>query len=254
MTLENTIWILRKTIKKCLPDFLVDLRTNRKLAAIRRKHARLSVQQVFIDIYRRKLWGRANAHSSTFFSGAGSHDTAIVSPYVDAVQNFLSSLPVKPDVVDLGCGDFAVGSKLRSYCRTYIACDIVPDLIENNRMQFERMGVDFRLIDLSENELPKGDVVFIRQVLQHLSNDLICKAVSKIAQNYRYLILTEHLPEDRNFIPNLDKPVGPDMRLEINSGVVLTKSPFHLAVRDERVLCEAAHFGGIIRTTVYTLS
>src|ERR1035438_499306 len=115
------------------------------------------------------------------------------------------------------------------------------------------MDVDFRLIDLTEDELPKGDVVIVRQVFQHLSNNLICKALPKIAQNYRHIILTEHIPDDRNFTPNLDKPVGPYLRVKINSGVVLTKPPFHLAVLDERVLCEATRSmeRGIIRTTVY---
>lgn len=253
MQFETTVLKLKKTIKKGLPGFLVDLYANRKVAAIQRRHARLSPQQVFSDIYRKKMWGRSDADSTAYCSGPGSHDPAIVSPYVDAVQKFLSSLAVKPDVVDLGCGDFAVGSQLRSYCRAYIACDIVPELIESNRKRFAQMDVDFRLIDLSQNELPKGDVVFVRQVLQHLSNDMICMAVPKIAQNYQYLVLTEHLPVDSNFIPNLDKQVGSDLRLSKNSGVVLTESPFLLAVRDERVLCEAAQLGGIIRTTVYTL-
>lgn len=250
MTIKNTI---KTTIKKCLPDVLVDSIHNRKFAAMRRRHVGLSTQQVFTDIYRRQLWGREKAHPSAFFSGCGSHDPVIISPYVNAMQNFLSSLAVKPDVVDLGCGDFAVGSRLRPYCSAYIACDIVPDLIKSNRKQFERMDVDFRLLDLTENELPKGEVVFIRQVFQHLSNDLICKALPTLAQTYRYLILTEHIPDDKDFTPNLDKPVGPDLRLKINSGVVLTKPPFHLAVIDERVLCEATQYGGIIRTTVYTL-
>ena len=48
-------------------------------------------------------------------------------------KTFLLSLPKKPDVVDLGCGDFVIGSKLRKFCNKYIAVDIVDELINFNK-------------------------------------------------------------------------------------------------------------------------
>jgi len=61
-------------------------------------------------------------------------------------------------------------------------------------------------------------VVFIRQVLQHLSNAHILRAIPKIAASYRFLVLTEHLPLGEAFTPNLDKPA--------DCTVVLSKSDF----------------------------
>ena len=93
---------------------------------------------------------------------------------------FLRTLDYKPDVVDLDCGDFHVGSRLRCLCSGYVACDIVEPLIAFNAKTFEGLGVDFRTLDLTKDELPSGEVVFVRQVLQHLSNDDIARALPGI--------------------------------------------------------------------------
>lgn len=209
---------------------------------------------VFSEIYRHSLWGDAADESRQFYSGPGSHDPLLVNPYVEAVTGFLNRFEQKPDVVDVGCGDFNVGSRYRSFCNNYIACDLVPELIEHNRKKFSHLMVDFRVLDLTLDELPVGEVVFVRQVFQHLSNADINKGVEKIKNKFKHLVLTEHLPSTENFIPNLDKASGADIRIEKNSGVVLTRPPFNLAPKNELVICNVYGYGGIIRTTLYTLS
>jgi SAM-dependent methyltransferase len=213
----------------------------------------LSTRQLFEHIYARQKWGTA-AHHARFFSGPGSHEPDVVEPYVEAVRAFLRDMAPAPDVVDLGCGDFNIGRQVRDACGTYIACDIVPALITHNRERFAALDVDFRVVDLTDDELPAGEVVFIRQVLQHLSNDQIMQALPRIRRGFRCVVLTEHLPATAQFTPNLDKPTGPDIRLLQHSGVVLTAPPFNLQVRSERVLCEATQFGGVIRSTAYELA
>lgn len=213
----------------------------------------LDTQQVFTRIYQEGLWGRSGESGDAFFSGTGSRDEAVVAPYIQAVTGFLNSLPHKPDVVDLGCGDFKVGQRIRHHCQGYVACDIVPQLIEHHRAHLGALDVDFRHLDLTRDELPAGEVVFIRQVLQHLSNAQIAQALLKIAKTYRYLVLTEHLPGEDPFVPNLEKAAGRDIRMFYGSGVVLSAPPFNLQARQEQVLCEVPESGGRIRTTLYTL-
>jgi SAM-dependent methyltransferase len=180
----------------------------------------------------------------------------IVSVYVKVVSDFLNSLSFenKPDVVDLGCGDFNVGSQLRKFCRNYIACDIVPGLIDYNRSKFESLSVDFRVINIVADELPPGDVVFVRQVFQHLSNQQIGHILQKIVKNYKYLILTEHLPGEASFVPNVDKLPGPDIRTGVGSGIVITSSPFDFKSRREVLLCRACEGGGFIETKLFILT
>mgnify|MGYP002479352461 CR=1 FL=1 len=103
-----------------------------------------------------------------------------VEPYIKATSDFLSSLGAKPDVVDLGCGDFNVGSRLRPFCEKYVACDVAAPVVEVNREKFADLDVGFRQLDIIESELPEGDAVLIRQVLQHLSNADIEKIVAKL--------------------------------------------------------------------------
>jgi hypothetical protein len=210
--------------------------------------AGMSAEQVFSQIYDRRLWGG----TSGFHSGSGSHDPQVVSPYLAAVRAWMAGQGVL-DAVDLGCGDFHVGSQLRPLFRGYIACDVVPALIDHHRAGPHAGTVDFRRLDLARDPLPPGDVVFLRQVLQHLPNAMILSLLPKLAA-YRWLILTEHLPSDPDFPPNLDKPLGPDIRLRLGSGVELCVAPFLLPARDARVLCDVPQGGGLIRTTLYRLT
>lgn len=214
----------------------------------------MNTQEVFSKIYEEGHWGRSADPHDRFYSGTGSRDAAVVTPYVQAVTAFLERLGHRPDVVDLGCGDFRVGAQIRPACARYTACDIVPALIAHHRQAHAHLDVDFRVLDLSADELPPAEVVFVRQVFQHLSNAQIAAALHKIQQTYRYLVLTEHLPAHEPFVPNLDKPAGRNIRHGIDSGVVLTHAPFDLRPVQEQRLCEVPETGGVIRTTLYQLS
>ncbi len=192
----------------------------------------LSTQQIFSKIYEDSAWGKSNDPSQKFYSGVGSHDSVVVKTYIEAIRKLLSSFDEKPDAVDIGCGDFFVGSSIRSDCAHFIACDIVESLIDFNRNKYVDMNVDFRVLDLTADDLPKGDIVFIRQVLQHLSNRQILNALPEISSKFKYLVLTEHLPSTESFIHNLDRPAGPGIRIGVNSGIVLTSPPFNLKAQE----------------------
>ena len=69
------------------------------------------------------------------------------------------------------------------------------------------MNVDFRALDFTSEQLPDGDICFLRYVLQHLSNDLIIKFIKLINNKYKYLIVTEHLPNE-SFKPNIEMQRG----------------------------------------------
>lgn len=244
---------LKQLAKGILPSALLNWRKSYIATTSRSQYAKLTTKEIFSKIYEDGAWGKSPDQEHKYFSGNGSHDRSIVNPYVIAVEKFLSSFEKKPNVVDLGCGDFSVGSKLRHLCDKYIACDIVESVINFNKEKYQGLDVDFRTLDLTRDALPEGEIVFIRQVLQHLSNDKISAALPRIASKYKYLVLTEHLPSTRSFAHNIDKPAGPDIRLYFNSGLILTSAPFNLKVKEDICLCEVAEYGGIIRTTLYRL-
>lgn len=202
------------------------------------------VQEIFSAIYANGTWGE----SDDFDSGAGSRDPAITAPYINAVGEFLETMP-GVSVVDLGCGDFEVGSQLLPYCARYVACDVVPDLVARNRIKFVDDRLSFEIVNLIDDALPKGDVVFIRQVLQHLSNADIMKIVPKL-NGYRFLVLTEHLPGGP-FKSNRDTGTGAATRLYVNSGVVLDEKPFGLKFTRKSVMCSVPYGDSAIETILY---
>jgi len=107
------------------------------------------------------------------------------------------------------------------------------------------------LLNAVADSLPPGDVVILKQVLQHLRNADIAAIVEKLAQ-YPTWIVCEHLPAGP-FVANVDKPTDADIRLDRRSGVVLTEPPFGVRPRRARLLCEAPSEGGMIRTMAYEL-
>jgi len=208
---------------------------------------------VFSEIYRRGLWGRDNDYP--FFSGSGSHDGTVVSVYLSAVTNYLQAFTHffrrLPRVLDVGCGDFSVGAQLRECASDYIALDVVSELIEYNKTRYQGLNVEFVCADAASWSYPPVDVVLVRQVFQHLSNVDVAAAVGGISAVAKCLIVTEHLPKNDDFTSNLDIPSVGSWRLGLNSGVVLTDSPFLLEVADAKVLCSVDQLGGRIVSMAY---
>ena len=213
-----------------------------------------SNREIFTNVYQNRLWGVASPENdSQFYSGPGSSDPQIVDPYVDAVKRFFSRFPTKKKAVDLGCGDFQVGSRILDSFDSYTACDVVPELVHFNQKYWRHLPVEFLVVDLVKDEIPTGDVLILRQVLQHLSNDDISKFTKLIPRGFSYLLVTEHLPTENDFLANRDIASGNDIRLGSSSGVVLTQPPFDLKFKSETILLSVPQFGGSIVTTLYEL-
>lgn len=207
---------------------------------------------VFGAIYAHQAWGNLRNGPRKFFSGIGSHAPGAVRPYISAVTQFLRSLDDKPDVVDIGCGDFNVGSHIYPACGRYLAVDVVPDLIAHNAEQFAETGVRFAQLDITRDKPPSADIYFIREVFQHLSNAQIARALANIEGRFKYLVFTEAVPTAA-FTPNLDKTSGEEARLYVNgSGVVLTAPPFDARFASDTVLCAIKRTDSLVVTRLYT--
>lgn len=213
-------------------------------------------EEVFTKIYEEKQWGHKR---SNYNSGDGSRNEEIVSPYISMVKSKANIEKfVGLTFVDLGCGDFYVGKQLVNLCSKYIGIDIVAPLIRYNQNYYSNENVKFDHLDIVEEALPAGDVCFIRQVFQHLSNQQILKILPKLTQ-YHWVFITEHYPTDNAAIqPNMDKVQGGDIRVYDNSGVYLTEPPFNISVQAlEKVLeVSGSDLGpgmdrGVIRTFMY---
>ncbi|MFY0684680.1 MAG: class I SAM-dependent methyltransferase [Balneola sp.] len=202
------------------------------------------------QIYEMNLWGE---NDSNYYSGEGSHDPEIVEPYIDVITSFLISFEQPLTVCDLGCGDFNVGKELVEHTKKYVAVDIVEDLIERNKEKFKDEEVEFRCLNIAVDELPSGDCVLIRQVLQHLSNAEVGSILNKLS-DYKYIIITEHIPIG-DFEPNVDIISGQGTRLKKKSGLDVMTDPFNFNPKKEKELLSITldDGRGIIVTTLYTM-
>ena len=92
-------------------------------------------------------------------------------------------------------------------------------------------------------------------MLQHLSNTDILNFVNKLNLNkpYKYLIVTEQLPNDKDFDVNLDLKSGESIRLFVNgSGVILHSPPFNLNFTKIYNMLEIIFKnGGKLKTVIY---
>jgi SAM-dependent methyltransferase len=189
------------------------------------RNGKRSTGDVFSEIYQSKQWGSAG----DFNSGAGTAHSNIAEEYIARVSQYLQEHSLTGSrFVDIGCGDFRIGARFAALAGSYVGVEVVPSLVDHLQRTHSNTATEFVLLDATTDPLPDGDVCFLRQVLQHLSNAQIQKILPKLS-TYRCVIVTEHIPSrKREFLPNLDKQQGPDIRLYWDSGVLLCEEPFNL--------------------------
>ena len=223
------------------------LRIDRKTA---REFSGLSVKQTFEKIYAEGWWGHYRAERLEFDSGKSSHLSYFLEAYIHAIHAVKSSNPEIATVLDLGCGDFNVGRQIAPQFSTYAGVDIVKSLIDRNQALYGRDSTTFLCCDITKDKLPDADLILIRQVLQHLSNDDILAFLKNIQGKYRHLIISETLHKSWRFTPNKDIPTGSGVMFHKKIGVVLDKPPFNLKHTEKRILCEP-RLGRKFVTTLY---
>lgn len=248
--------MIRKIFKFFIPSFLLLIFKKKREKLLIKKFEKLDLKQVFEKIYNEKLWTPdQDKNKFKYYSGLGSHENKFTNEYIFKVNEFLKSFKVKPSVVDLGCGDFLVSSKIFKNSRTFIGCDIFPDLIDQNRKRYTSDNLSFKVLDITKDKIPKADVCILRCVLQHLSNEMIQKIIKNIKKNFNYLIITEHYPPNEVFTPNKDIITGPNIRLGKNSAVDLIKPPFNLIAEENKTICKiySDNFEGYLKTIIYKI-
>ena len=152
----------------------------------------LGPTKIFSRIYKNNLW---KDHDSA--SGGGSNFLA-----TEKLRAHLPNLLIKYNVktlVDAPCGDYFWMSKTNLSLDKYIGIDIVEELIEKNRKQFENQKTVFQLKDIINNNLPNADMVLCRDCLVHLPDDLIKKVLLNFKRsNISWLLMTTYPEIEKN--------------------------------------------------------
>lgn len=223
---------LKESLKPFIPESVLRrwrrMRFNSEQAAARGK----PLDEVFNDIYQRGVWRPAGSEA-VFHSGPGSMP-GVTGGYEEFVAQYINDNPGIATLVDIGCGDFQVSERILGRLERavrYIGCDIASVVVTDNQRRHGVPGrIEFRNVNVAADPLPQGDIVTIREVFQHLSNDTILSALANLrAAGFGRAIITEAVPLKPS-APNLDIVSGYRTRDGLQSGVYLDLAPFSLKV------------------------
>ena len=150
----------------------------------------------FSKVYDQGVWGPG--------SGVGSLPQHTVE-YRDFLKQFIQENGIK-SVVDLGCGDWQFSRHIDWSGITYTGVDIVASLIEKNQREFGRDGnITFHKFE-SLDKLPSADLLICKDVLQHLSNNMVKAYLAEFKQKYKFSLVTnDDEPVD---LQNIDIAAG----------------------------------------------
>lgn len=150
----------------------------------------MSVKEKFTEIYERNLWC-----SPESVSGGGSEmqNTKVIRRELPVL---LQKFGIK-SILDIPCGDWNWMKDVDLCGASYIGADIVEPLIGLNKANYT--NVDFRVLDLINDTLPKVDLIFVRDCLGHLSNDNVSLALRNCQESgSKYLLATSFTKWDMN--------------------------------------------------------
>jgi SAM-dependent methyltransferase len=137
------------------------------------------MKEIFERIYMHNDWGL----------GSGEGSLAMhVQPYVRFLQKFLRRRRVG-SVVDFGCGDWQATRSIRWDGIAYRGYDIVPSVIAANQRNHESSNVSFHEIGTNFDALPPADLLIVKDVLQHWSDETI-RTFLPVLPRYRLALIT----------------------------------------------------------------
>lgn len=143
------------------------------------------------------LWG-----SKESMSGTGS-ELGATETLRKELPEMLKKFNIK-SILDIPCGDFHWMKEIdfNALGVEYRGADIVSELITRNKILYP--DINFEVLDITQNKLPKVDLIFVRDCLGHLSDDNIFKALGNIRDSgSTYLAATSFTKWNKNpDIPN----------------------------------------------------
>ncbi|AHH97440.1 class I SAM-dependent methyltransferase [Kutzneria viridogrisea] len=146
---------------------------------------RRSMRETFTRIYESRVPAPVDngttGNDTESCSGTGSNlaQTAAVRTELPAL---VADLGVS-SFLDVPCGDLFWISTIELGVDAYLGADIVPGLIERNRDRFAHSNREFRVIDLTRDQLPRVDLIFCRDCLVHLHDEDVHRALANIKRS-----------------------------------------------------------------------
>ena len=180
---RKTLWTIQKKTPLPVPLFRYIL----SFVHDKERYKLKKSENVFVEIYTSNFW-----NSSESKSGTGSTLKA-----TQAIQDSLPTLFAKyaiTSMLDVPCGDFNWMKLVdKSNLSKYYGGDIVLEEVQKNNELYSSESITFLHLDITTDDLPKVDLIFCRDCLQHLSEKKVIKALNNFKKSdAKYLLVTNY--------------------------------------------------------------
>jgi SAM-dependent methyltransferase len=139
----------------------------------------------FESIHALRTWGTDQRGKSASGLGSTLEFTRLYRVYL---QDFLAAHQIR-SVVDAGCGDWEFSQAIDWKGIDYLGVDIVPAVIDANQRRFGAANVRFARADIVRDELPKADLLLVKDVLQHLPDADVARFLAQQLPRYRHVLI-----------------------------------------------------------------
>lgn len=193
----------------------------------------LPEELVFTKIYDQILWGGG--------SGFGSNPI-YAQPYLKLLQSYLDD-PKFKSIIDLGCGDWQLMRELKiPDTKIYIGFDLVKSVVDNNIRSFQKENISFfHIHKLANLTNQNGDLIIVKDVLIHCTNQEIKYFFRKILPNFKHALITNDYSTTDN---NSEISTGEFRAIDLEA------NPFNMT--SLRILLDYPAHGAIKRVYLYT--
>ena len=142
------------------------------------------MEKTFTEIYSKNKWGGG--------SGTGSNMSRNNKKYMDLLNNFMNNKEYKiKSICDIGCGDWKFSQYMDFSKFKYLGIDCVESVINENKEKFQKKNINFLHKSVEDDFIPEGyDLIILKDVIQHWTDDDIMKYLPKILDNNKYVFIT----------------------------------------------------------------
>ncbi len=188
----------------------------------------------FSRIYEKEEWGGSGPGSGAYFT----------IEYRAFLQRFMALNNVR-SMVDIGCGDWQFSRFLDLEGVNYIGFDVVQFIVERNRARYSGNNIRFEVMPDDVAMLPGADLLIMKDVMQHLPNDIIQLYLAKVVPRYRWALITNSYQKQQNPV-NADIEIGSFRCIDLQAPPFSVGAPY---VFEYHVSCIE-----VIRTMLFTAS
>jgi hypothetical protein len=183
-----------------------------------------SREAIFSKIYRENQWRDGESRSGP---GSNLAATEILRREMPLV---FAELGVRT-VLDAPCGDFRWMHDVAAGLDHYVGVDIVPELISTLRSLHGSERQEFHVRDMTQDPLPRSDLIICRDCLVHLSEADALKAIGNFRRSGAKYLATTTFPEHEK---NEDVVTGWWRPLNLERAPFGFPSPLKLIVETEQ--------------------